>query len=112
MPTVAESMDQIIYVGIGIFILILILSLSYQGYAVSGNQIKQQYCVAGTSCTGANGILGVYTNYSNYAGPLPNTFGGALQLAVFALVFIAIILAIVGALRGGGGVTVSGGFLK
>ena len=94
-------MDQIIYVGIGIFILILILSLSYQGYAQSANQIGTTY---GTGS-------GVYANYTKYAGPLPNTFGGALQLAVFALVFIAIILAIVGALRGGGGVGVSGGFL-
>jgi hypothetical protein len=101
MSTVAESMDQIIYVGIGIFVLILILSLAYQGYAQSANQITTTY---GTQ-------LGVAANYTKYAGPLPNTFGGALQLAVFALVFIAIILAIVGALRGGGSVGVSGGFL-
>ena len=101
MSTVAESMDQIIYVGIGIFVLILVLSLSYQGYAQSANQIVTTY--------GASS--GVATNYSKYAGPLPNTFGGALQLAVFALVFIAIILAIVGALRGGGSIGASGGFL-
>lgn len=101
MASVAESMDQIIYVGIGIFILILILSLSYQGYAQANNQIVTTY---GSSS-------GVAKNFSTYAGPLPNTFGGALQLAVFALVFIAIILAIVGALRGGGGVGTSGGFL-
>ena len=102
MSTVAESMDQIIYVGIGIFILILILSLSYQGYAQSANQIATTYGVSAP---------GVVTNYTKYAGPLPNTFGGALQLAVFALVFIAIILAIVGALRGGGSMGASGGFL-
>ena len=103
MSTVAESMDQIIYVGIGIFILILILSLSYQGYAQSANQIASTYSASNP---------GVVTNYTKYAGPLPNTFGGALQLAVFALVFIAIILAIVGALRGGGAVGGrSGGFL-
>jgi hypothetical protein len=112
MSTVAESMDQIIYVGIGIFVLILILSLAYQGYATSANSIISTYCKAGTTCTGANDLgMGVAANYTKYAGPLPNTFGGALQLAVFALVFIAIILAIVGALRGGGSMGVSGGFL-
>ena len=113
MSTVAESMDQIIYVGIGIFILILILSLSYQGYGQSSSQIIATYCLHGAAtCTGANDVgLGVASNYTKYAGPLPNTFGGALQLAVFALVFIAIILAIVGALRGGGTVGASGGFL-
>ena len=119
MSTVAESMDQIIYVGIGIFVLILILSLCYQGYAQSANQIKTQYCVGftnsvtcgtGISTTSAN-QPGVVVNYTQYAGPLPNTFGGALQLAVFALVFIAIILAIVGALRGGGAIGNSGGFI-
>lgn len=102
MGSVAESMDQIIYVGVGIFILILVLDLSFQGYAQGANQIGVSY---GTSS-------GIYKNYTAYAGPLPNTFGGALQLAVFALVFIAIILAIVGALRGGGAVGGSGGFLK
>ena len=113
MSTVAESMDQIIYVGIGIFVLILILSLAYQGYASSANQIQLTYCKSGAlTCTLANDLGGgVVSNYTKYAGPLPNTFGGALQLAVFALVFIAIILAIVGALRGGGGVGSSGGFL-
>ena len=113
MSTVAESMDQIIYVGIGIFVLILILSLAYQGYAQSANQIATSFCKVGAaSCIGANDLGGgVVSNYTKYAGPLPNTFGGALQLAVFALVFIAIILAIVGALRGGGSMGVSGGFL-
>ena len=115
MSTVAESMDQIIYVGIGIFVLILILSLSFQGYAQSANQIITTYCKAGSTlatCTGANDLGGgVALNYTKYTAPLPNTFGGALQLAVFALVFIAIILAIVGALRGGGSMGVSGGFL-
>ena len=114
MASVAESMDQIIYVGIGIFVLVLIMSLSYQGYATSANVIQQSSCIAGRAdCLGANQLNGgVYTNYTKYAGPLPNTFGGALQLAVFALVFIAIILAIVGALRGGGGTGTSGGFLR
>ena len=107
-------MDQIIYVGIGIFVLVLVLSLTYQGYAQSQNQIQTTYCKAGsTSATcgvGANDLgSGVFTNYTKYSGPLPNTFGGALQLAVFALVFIAVILAVVGALRGGTGT--SGGFL-
>ena len=63
----------------------------------------------------ANVILGpqygAYANFSTYGSPLPNTFGGALQLAVFALVFIAVILAVVGALRGGGIGASSGGFL-
>ena len=99
MSTVAESMDQIIYVGIGIFVLVLILSLTYQGYAQAANQIQ------------ASGFTGAYTNFTKYAAPLPNTFAGALQLAVFALVFIAVILAVVGALRGGSAGT-SGGFLK
>ena len=113
MASVAESMDQIIYVGIGIFVLILVLSLSYQSYAVTANQIQLSACVSGAAtCIGSNQLNGgAYTNYTKYAGPLPNTFAGALQLAVFALVFIAIILAIVGALRGGGGGGSSGGFL-
>ena len=96
-------MDQIIYVGIGIFVLVLILSLTYQGYAQSANQLQTQY-------GGNNPQNGVVTNYTKYAGPLPNTYAGALQLAVFALVFIAIILAVVGALRGGTGG--QGGFLR
>ena len=99
MASISEAMDQIIYVGIGIFVLVLILSLTYQGYAQSANQIQQ------------SGFTGASTNFSKYAGPLPNTFGGALQLAVFALVFIAVILAVVGALRGGGVGGSSGGFL-
>jgi hypothetical protein len=112
MATVAESMDQIIYVGIGIFVLILILSLTYQGYGATNNQIQSQWCIAGkATCLGANTLSGITSNYTMYAGPLPNTFGGALQLAVFALVFIAIILAIVGALRGGGAIGQSGGFI-
>lgn len=242
MATVAESMDQIIYVGIGIFVLILILSLNYQGYAVSSNQIVLRYgqvsatnastasgsalyikaantlsvtftgaytwigattpvtltltgnlvnayatnaaaansigletqvftinsptatqtlgvnagnfynlqtitlsgvygaaspsitatvtesynqIVTGSNTVTTNTIVGsdivsvslgsqpgVVSNYTLYAGPLPNTFAGALQLAVFALVFIAIILAIIGALRGGQVAGTSGGFLS
>jgi hypothetical protein len=57
------------------------------------------------------GVPGAVNNFTTYAGPLPNTFGGALQLAVFALVFIAVIVAIVGSLRGRG-TGVSGGFLQ
>lgn len=53
---------------------------------------------------------GVIANETTYTGQLPNTFGGALQLAVFALVFIAVLLAVLGALRPGG-VGPSGGFL-
>jgi len=98
MPSVSESMDSIIYVGIGIFVLVLVLSLTYQGYAQSANQMATA------------GYVGATTNFTKYAGTLPNTFGGALQLAVFALVFIAVILAVVGALRGNGGGQ-SGGFL-
>ena len=98
MATISESMDQIIYVGIGIFVLVLVLSLTYQGYAQAANQIQ------------VSGFTGASTNFTKYAGPLPNTFAGALQLAVFALVFIAVILAVVGALRGGTGT--SGGFLR
>jgi len=98
MASISESMDQIIYVGIGIFVLVLILSLTYQGYAQAANQIS------------LSGFTGAATNFTKYAGPLPNTFGGALQLAVFALVFIAVILAVLGALRGGG-IGTSGGML-
>lgn len=54
--------------------------------------------------------IGAYYNYSNYGDNGINAFGGALQLAIFALVFIAVILAVLGALRGGGTVA-SGGFL-
>ena len=97
MGSISESMDQIIYVGIGIFVLVLVLSLTYQGYAQSANQMA------------VSGYVGATANFTKYAGALPNTFGGALQLAVFALVFIAVILAVVGALRGGTGT--SGGFL-
>ena len=110
-------MDQIIYVGIGVFVLVLILTLSYQGYATTANQMQGIYCKAGstwTTCTGANDLgSGAFANFTKYGGTLPNTFGGALQLAVFALVFIAIILAIVGALRGSGATGgTSGGFLS
>jgi len=114
MASISESMDQIIYVGIGIFVLVLILSLTYQGYAQTANQMTTQGCIAGGNCAiPANQIPGFYgasVNFTKYAGPLPNTFGGALQLAVFALVFIAVILAVLGALRGGG-IGTSGGML-
>ena len=100
MGSISESMDQIIYVGVGVFVLVLILSLTFQGYGQSANQLQQ------------SGFTGASSNFSKYAGPLPNTYGGALQLAVFALVFIAVILAVVGALRGTGGGGASGGFLS
>lgn len=90
MASVARSMDEIIAVGIGIFVLVLILALAFEGYAQTANQISNLYTASS----------GVYKNYTTYAGPLPNTFGSALQLAIFALVFIAVIVAIVYALRG------------
>jgi len=116
MASISEAMDQIIYVGIGIFVLVLILSLTYQGYATSGN-IMSTCSAYPCNANPANAQFGnviygpSYVNFTKYAGPLPNTFGGALQLAVFALVFIAVILAVVGALRGGSGAGTSGGFL-
>ena len=122
MGSISESMDQIIYVGIGVFVLVLLLSLTFQGYAQSNNQIIQgSFTCSGTSnvcSTNPSNVFfanvvnyGYAANYSKYAGPLPNTFGGSLQLAVFALVFIAVILAVVGALRGEGSSGFSGGFL-
>ena len=98
MASISDSIDQIIYVGVGIFVLVLILSLTYQGYAQAANQMA------------TSGFVGATANFTKYAGPLPNTFGGALQLAVFALVFIAVILAVLGALRGGN-IGTSGGML-
>ena len=115
-------MDQIIYVGIGLFVLVLVLSLTYQGYAQANSQLSNTYLecntysnvqecstVAGNVFFG-NAVSPVSLNFTKYGGPLPNTYAGALQLAVFALVFIAVILAVVGALRGGTGT--SGGFLR
>jgi hypothetical protein len=115
MGNISESMDSIISVGIGIFVLVLILSLTYQGYAQSNTQMATASWACNTlkadgTCAAANVISGVPANFTKYAGALPNTFGGSLQLAVFALVFIAVILAVVGALRGGGAGT-SGGIL-
>ena len=114
MASISDSIDQIIYVGVGIFVLVLILSLTYQGYATSANYMVTAGCVTGKNCASAanqiQGFYGASMNFTTYAGPLPNTFGGALQLAVFALVFIAVILAVLGALRGGR-VGTSGGLL-
>ena len=93
MASISEAMDQIIYVGIGIFVLVLILSLTYQGYAQSANQITQ------------SGFTGAASNFSKYAGPLPNTYASNLGLAITALVLFVVIAIIAGLFlnqKGGG----------
>lgn len=93
--TISRSMDEVIGVGIGLFILVLVLALTYQGQAQTQNQMVTQY--------GANS--GVAANFTKTSGPLVNTYGNNLNLVIFALVFIAIITAILIALdrRGSGG---------
>lgn len=98
--SISQSMDEVIYVGIGVFIIVLLGVLIYEGYAQGASQLSTAYSTTS----------GVYKNYTTYVGPLPNTYGNVLNLVIFALAFIAVILAIVLALRGAGGR--SGGFLK
>lgn len=93
-------MDEVIYVGIGVFVLVLLGVLIYEGFAQGSSQLSTSYT--------ANS--GVYKNYTTYIGPLPNTYGNVLNLVIFALAFIAVILAIIMALRGTTGR--SGSFLQ
>lgn len=55
-------------------------------------------------------LAGVSSNFTTYVGQLPNTYGNVLNLVIFALAFIAVILAIVLALKGTG--RKSGGFMN
>lgn len=73
-------------VGIGVFAIVIILSLTYQGYAQTNNQIQNTY---GSSS-------GVFKNFTTYAGPLPNTYGSNLGLAITALVLFVVIAIIAG----------------
>jgi hypothetical protein len=100
MGSVTKAMDEIIGLGVGLFILVLILALTYQGYAQTANSVVTSY--------GSNS--GVYQNFTKNGGNVVNTYGSNLTLVVFALVFLAIIAAILIALKMRGGR--EGGFLS
>ena len=96
-----KAVETLAIVGIGVFAIVIILSLTYQGYAGTNNQLLNTYCkypnngVAG--CIGANALgNGVYTNFTTYAGPLPNNYASNLGLAITALVLFVVIAIIAG----------------
>lgn len=99
---VKVALDLLIALGIAVFVISLILALNYSSFAQTRNTLVTQY--------GAS--AGVVSNYTTNAGNINNTYGTNTNLAVFALVFITIIIAVLLGIRsgkiGGGG---SGGFL-
>ena len=96
-----EAVTTLAVVGIGVFAIVIILSLTYQGYGATQSQLGTTYCKFATTstvnCIGANDLgAGVYTNFTKYAQPLPNTYGSNLGLAITALVLFVVIAIIAG----------------
>ena len=92
---VEQAVNLLIVLGIGVFIINLVLALNYSAYAQTKNNLQTQYCVTNTNCVGTgNTLSGVVTNYTTNGGGLTNTYAGNLNLAIFALVFITIIVAV------------------
>ena len=95
---IERAVKGLITLGIGVFMLVLFLNLSYQEYGTTASNL-------GTTYGTANGI---YKNFTQYAGGVVNAYGSNLNLAVTALVLIAIVIAILYGVRDTGLV---GGFV-
>ena len=84
--------------------------------AFSGTNFALQTASFSGAAGGGAGTLftptGAGQNFSTYGSPIANTFGGALQLAVFALVFVVIIIAVLTSLKTSSGQGGTGGFLN
>ena len=87
---IEKGVNALIVVGVGVFMLLLFLALDYSSYAQTRNNLVTQYG------SGA----GVVANFTTNGGNITTTFGNNIPLAVFALIFIAIIAAVVYVLRG------------
>ena len=104
-----KAVETLAIVGIGVFAIVIILSLTYQGYAQTNNALVTTYCKAGSGAycsVGSNDLGGgITSNFSKYAGPLPNTYASNLGLAITALVLFVVIAIIAGLFlnqKGGG----------
>lgn len=82
---IEKAVRGLILLGVGVFLLVLFLDLSYQEYATTSNNIQNQY----------GSTSGVYKNFTAYGGSVVNAYGSNLNLAVTALVLIAIVVAII-----------------
>ena len=102
MDGLSKAVNGLVKVGVGVFLLILIMTLSYSAYGTARNTIQVNY--------GATSA-GLVTNFTTYAGGAANQFGSNIGLAIFAVIFAAIILAVVSSLREATGSGESGGFL-
>ena len=107
----SKAVNGLVKVGVGVFLLILIMVLTYSAYGTAKNTIQSAAWNANSYFANSLPLTGVTANFTTYGGGAANQFGSNIGLAIFAVIFAAIILAVVSSLREATGGGESGGFL-